>query len=613
MVKKFIGRYHYLIYMGLSFYVIDLYLRYLNLDINFGGLIALSASFFTLSWATFFMGTSLLLKAKIKKVFYLIIISFFYIMLVVNYFYFMIFNSFFSFKNLALAGEGTNYFTSVLAFISLPFILVFMVGIILIFLGLKFIPKDNIKLDKAVALFLILLSVISFFSGRYFLGPLTDKLAWDAWNHKRNVYDSFMESRKSLQVSGFYEYIIRDLYLSYLKKEKISEDDVIFVEEYFNNYADKKQTNEWTGIFKDKNLVLVLMESIDGWLITENTMPTVYKLMNEGVNFSNHFSPIYGGGATFNSEFMVNTGFMTPFNGGNAAYMFVDNIFPHSLPRLFKEKGYTANMFHLNHGRFYNRTEMSKVFGYENYHGSYEMGISPNEAVRDSHFMTNRQLRDLIIPDNNFFSFILTYSVHTPYTKNAIECSANLTEEDNVVIDNNEEMTCIRAQARETDKLFELLIEELHKDNKLDDTVIVAFSDHYPYGFTDRKTLMELKGASDHNFIHHTPFFIWHNNMEPYEVRDVSANIDILPTIADLFDLNWHPKDYLGQNVLNNNYDGFVLFADYSWYDGEVYYHINNVAKGENVSLDYINKRNSQISHLLRLNKAVLETNYFAN
>lgn len=50
------------------------------------------------------------------------------------------------------------------------------------------------------------------------------------------------------------------------------------------------------------------MESIDSWLVNEEVMPTLTKLASEGLNFTNRYAPVFGGGATINSEFAANTG-----------------------------------------------------------------------------------------------------------------------------------------------------------------------------------------------------------------------------------------------------------------------------------------------------------------
>lgn len=51
-------------------------------------------------------------------------------------------------------------------------------------------------------------------------------------------------------------------------------------------------------------------------------MPTFYKLSKNSINFVNHYSFTSGGGSTFNSEFMINTGYSTAYNYNMNAYSF---------------------------------------------------------------------------------------------------------------------------------------------------------------------------------------------------------------------------------------------------------------------------------------------------
>ena len=82
--------------------------------------------------------------------------------------------------------------------------------------------------------------------------------------------------------------------------------------------------------FKDKNVIFLQLEGTDNWLITKEDTPTLYNMMNNSINFTNHYSYYNGGGSTFNSEFAVNTGFITPLSYTQNAYTFNKNTFPYS-------------------------------------------------------------------------------------------------------------------------------------------------------------------------------------------------------------------------------------------------------------------------------------------
>jgi len=181
-----------------------------------------------------------------------------------------------------------------------------------------------------------------------------------------------------------------------------NEKDIAYLDDYFKTYNESKvemadvASDDLKGIFKGKNAVIILMESIDDWMVNKEMMPNLTKIMADSINFTNHYAPIYGGGATFNSEFMLNTGYMTPLNGETASNKYGRNYFPFSLPNLFIADGYDANAYHQNVSSFYNRGQMSKVFGYKNYYSSTELGVPYNIAVNDTHFLTSEKIRKLL-------------------------------------------------------------------------------------------------------------------------------------------------------------------------------------------------------------------------
>lgn len=611
-INDYMKRYSFIIFIFFSFFVLDVYTRYYIPSSDLIKFRTESPNLFTLSWICFFIGIISISKIRIRKVLYVLLISFFCILFLINNIYYSVFNSFFSFKLFGLADEGVSYISSVLKTMNTKILLVIFISLVLCCLAIKLFPKDRKKTDVYIGVFFIVLSIIFYKKAIYFLGPAVDPLEWDSWNYKRNIYNSFSDTKKSLKVSGFYEYLARDIYISFFKKEiKNIDKDITYLDDYFNGNNEllniMENNEEYKSIFKNKNVIIILMETIDSWMITEEIMPTVYNLMNNGINFSNHYAPIYGSGATFNSEFMINTGYMTPFNGGLPTYEYGDNNYKNSLANLFRLDNYTANNIHYNTGDFYNRKEMTKAFGYQNYYSGIELGYK--NSLLDSNFMLEKELRDKIIPDSKFMSFYTTYSAHLPYSFSGGNCQLIKEKIDNA--SDTEELICIKTQANDTDKFFQLLLDSLEEKGIIDETVIIGITDHYNYGISDKNYLYSVKETSDYNLISNVPFFIWNKNINPITITKTNSNIDILPTLAYLFGLDYNPNHYIGQNIFDENYNGFVFFGDYSWYDGQTYYKDGTVISGIQKEKEYIINMNKKINNILDINKKVLETNYF--
>ena len=259
---------------------------------------------------------------------------------------------------------------------------------------------------------------------------------------------------------------------------------------------------------------MVQLEGIDSWLINKNDTPTLYSMMNSGYNFTNHYSFYTGGGSTFNSEFAVNTGFITPMSYTKNAYQFNRNEFPNTLAKLFKNEGYSVNAFHMNSAEFYNRGLNYRNFGYDNYYGLVDaLGYSAEgfnlSSVSDASYeldrtlIENKEFSEKMFEGDKFFDYIITYTPHTPFTpeKGIGKLVAEMKYGEGNIPDDMSEEELVLLEAGETDYFVGLLLDELEKRELLEDTVIVAFADHYLYTIEDKTVLDKYKNTENNLFI----------------------------------------------------------------------------------------------------------------
>jgi len=522
----------YIFYMSFPLIAMDFITRLFGHKIDYYFTFGTAPNLFTLSWIILFISISLLFKKKIGKYIYLTVNLFFLLMFLVNNIYYSMTNTFFDFILLESASEGSAYIldtiknANILIYISAGFI------IFLIYKGYKKIPyktKSNLKPLLFVFIYFIVLHSIATFS----LGKAFNTLEWSTWLNPKNNYIAFNDNNKSMKISGLYEYTIRGFYITYLKTDEVQkEEDKIFLDEAYKNNAEHK--NKYTGIFEGKNLILIQLEGIDDWIITKEDTPTLYKMMNNSINFKDHYSYYNGGGSTFNSEFAVNTGFITPLSYTQNAYTFNKNAFPDSLANIFKSDGYTVNAFHMNTGEYYSRTTNYKNWGYDNYYGLKDINEYEEE---DNTYMLDRELildetfNELMFPTNTkFVNYLITYSLHLPFTNTNGVCKL-LYNMDNLDNEENEfrqmtEIECIKKQAKETDYMMELLLQQLEEKGLINDTVIVAFADHYLYTISNQN-ILSLYKKTNNNLINHTPFFIWSNDIKKTTVSKTTSQLNI--------------------------------------------------------------------------------------
>ena len=610
IVKAFIKKYCYIFLLALPFILIDIFTRY---KVEFYGLLKPVPNIFTLLWISLILCICLFSKKKIGKIIYILFFILSLALYLVNNIYYSMTGVFFDFSMVLLASEGSEYLLDAIKNCDLS-VYLFLIPIFITFvLAIKVYPKEEHKSYKGIIvtifIFILLHSVTP-----VFLGKANEELTWSTWRNPRNIYNSFNDNNKAIKVSGLYEYTVRNFYITFLKSDEgANQKDLDFLKE---EYSKEKEVNKnkYTGKYKDNNLIIVQLEGLDSWLINKNDTPTLYNMMKNSINFTNHYSYYNGGGSTFNSEFAVNTGFITPLSYTQNAYTFNKNSFPYSLAHLFKEQGYTVNAFHMNTKEYYSRGTNYKNWGYDNYYGLVDQNTYKDHSYYlDRELLLNEEFKEKMFGSEKFVDYIITYTNHMPFSPEKGNCKMLLDldskENENVSYDLTEE-DCARRQAKETDYMMELLVKELKERELFDKTTIVVLTDHYLYTLSDKSILDKYKNTSN-NLINHTPFFIYTNNKDKKTIKTVTSQLNVLPTVLNLFGIDYNPNYYIGQDALSNNYQKLVFFSDYSWYDGNVYVDGGVVTNNKYINQNALEEKNYNVNYLIKKNDLTLKYNYF--
>lgn len=605
-VNRFIKRYKGYIYLFLSLYILDLSLRiFHNANIHYYQWIYPIPNLFSILWIVFILYLVKLLNNKLGKTLFFITYVLSLGLFLTHSIYYSFFNLFFDFSVLSVAGEGTAYFNSVLSSIDISQIITIMLSVLLCVIGIKNINHSkHFEYKKALIAFGIFIVIHTILP--IFLGRSSSELTWDEWRNARTIYKTYNDNNKSLMVSGMYEYNIRNFYVNYLRPEEgITKEEKEILEKNFETDI-PSEPNKYTSVFEGKNIIIVQLESIDSFLVTKNTMPTLYNLTKNSINFKNHYSFTSGGGSTFNSEFMVNTGYSTAYNSNKNAYSFSKNNFKYSLANLLKERGYTSNVFHMNTSEYYSRAVNYKAFGYEKYYGLQDIKNYKNkEYWLDTELIKNETFNELIFDSEGpTLNYIITYSAHMPFSSNKGVCHL-LTDVKGLT-----EYQCLKIQAKETDDMLKLLIKNLRERDKLDDTVLVIFSDHYLYTLEDKTLLDKYKDTST-NLINYTPFIIYNNGNVYETVSEVNSQLDILPTLLNMMGVSYNTNNYIGTDIFSANYDPLVFFPDGSYYNGKTYIANGEYLKGQKMSKAKISKYNEIVKNKMTLNDAIIKSDYF--
>lgn len=609
---QYIVSHRYTIYLAVPFLLMDIVTRAFGYQIEYFPVFYPAPNIFTLIWIFLFLGIVTSLKGIGSKIAYWILFAIFFVLFLTNTIYYTLTSFYFSFNLVLMAGEGHAYIWDTIIHAN-P--IIYLSAVIILIIAVTVSRKAPVKhtFRPKRLCFIFLIFVVLHLLAPLCLGFANSQLKWSSFKNPRNIYNSYSDSNKSMRVSGLYEYSLRNFYITFLKpKDTISAEDKEFLDKIYTG-EDKKQKDRYTGIFKDKNVIFLQLEGIDDWLLTEETMPNLYGLMKNSINFKDHYSIYTGGGSTFNSEFAVNTGFTTPISYTENVYTLNTNTFDDTMAKLFKKEGYTVNAFHMNSSGFYSRGINYKVWGYDNYFGLKDLGgYESLEYELDRELILNKTFyTNMFQQDGKFVDYIITYTPHTPFTTNKEvgKLVAELKYGKDNVPDLSEEDSA-RLMAGETDYMVELLIQALKDNDLYDNTVIVAYADHYLYTIKDKSILDKNKNTLG-NLINHTPFFIWSSDIPSEDVNEVTMQMNILPTVLNLFGIDYNSNYYLGTNALAEDYQGIAFFNDYSWYDGDVYVSNNEILNDGNISDRKMRQTSQLINDIIRKNDLTLKYDYF--
>ena len=382
-----------------------------------------------------------------------------------------------------------------------------------------------------------------------------------------------------------------------------------------NNYMDSispTKQNKYTGIFKGKNLIYIVAESFNEIGVREDLTPTLYKLVNSGFKFNNYYSS--NNLSTIGGEFQALTGL---YADSSILYTWRRglNYFPYGLANVFKKEGYNTFAYHDHFYNFQDRDKYLKALGFDNYKGCYnglEDKIKCNIWPEYDTEMIKATTDDYLNSTEPFMVYYMTVSGHLAYNFGGNEVAIKNREKVNNLPYSDSVKAYLATQIELNDAL-ELLINTLEEKNKLDDTVIVLLADHYPYGLTvdQINEISDYKkdgiiGVNDSNLI------IWNSKMKTIEVDKVSMSIDVLPTVYNLFGIDYDSRLFAGSDILSTR-EGMAIFNERSWVTdkGKYFGSSNNFVQSEEADGNYIKTINNIMNNKISISKLIVKNNYY--
>lgn len=583
---------------------------------------------------------SFLIKRKNRHKYLITVSIIFALICIVNANYFSYYSSFVSFSLLATTSQLGGVTDAVFDVIKIEYILFLWQPIFLIYIYTRlkkkndYLYKDN-SLDKKVYFpsFIITGAAILALISVFLTGTEWSRFT-KMWNRESVVY-----------TFGIYTYQINDLFQSLEPKiNNIFGHDKSLkkVKEYYEQNPYTPSKNDYTNIFKGKNVIAIHAESFQDIAMDLSfnnvpVAPNMKKLSEEGLFFSNFYAQV-AVGTSSDTEFTLSTSLM-PSNSGTVFVSYFDREYV-SIQKLFKEKGYYVFSMHGNNGEMWNRNTMYKTLGYDYFYSksSYDIDEIIGLGLSDKSFLrqTVEKLKEINNEHKNWYGTVITLTNHTPFgdseimddypTTKTVEIDGEQVTRDYI---NGTTLGNYLKSVHYADQALGEFITNLDNAGLLENTVIVIYGDHdakisqkyynmlYNYDPIQDKVLEpEDEGYVEYNKYNYiqdkkVPLIIWTKDKKyQANIKTPTGMIDVLPTLGNMF--NIHSDYQLGHDVMSLK-DNVVVQSDGSYITSKIIY---DSQKGSIYSLDneavdgsYIEEKTKYANEIIDISQDIINYN----
>lgn len=407
--------------------------------------------------------------------------------------------------------------------------------------------------------------------------------------------------------------------------EKETDKNIAKMHNYFGSLTPTKE-NEYTGKFKDKNLIFIVAEGFSPYAVDKDLTPTLYKLSHEGIQCTNYYTPGWGV-STSDGEYTSLLGLM-PATGVHSMEYSADRNMYFSLGKLLGKQGYNTYAFHNHTYTYYGRHKSHPNLGYT-YKGignGLELDYSsyyPNKNYKtrwpNSDYLMALATEEVYMGEQPFHTYYLTVSGHMLYTFMGNSMSTYHKDEVAQLQYESEQVKAYLACQIELDLMLKELVETLQKKGIADDTVIVLTADHYPYGLqqaNEKDYYSELAGYDTSSTFekYRNTLILWHEGLESIIIDEPTYSLDVLPTLCNLFGLDYDSRLLMGRDFLSDA-SSLVCFSNRSWitdkgrYDSSTKTFTPN--EGVTVADDYVKTVSSIVSKKFTYSDLILKKDYY--
>jgi len=317
--------------------------------------------------------------------------------------------------------------------------------------------------------------------------------------------------------------------------------------------AEPSLKNQFTGIFKGKNLIFLTLEAFSPFMLSEELTPTLYKMSHESFVFTDYYQPAWGG-STSTGEWSNLTGLYPDKTTAMRTSGKLD--MGYTIGNALLRQGYTSLAYHNGSYTYYDRDKTHKNLGYSEWI-ALGSGLKLTSQWPASDLEMFEVTMDDYINSQPFNIYYMTISGHSNYgfSYNAMAAKHKETV-DNLPYSNK--VKAFIACNLELEAAMTYMLDRLSEAGILENTVIVMSPDHYPYGLVenqDRDYFSELAGHSlERTFEYYESYLAIYcaSIKQPVIINDPVYSLDILPTLLNLFGIDFESRMFTGRDALSN-------------------------------------------------------------
>ena len=404
------------------------------------------------------------------------------------------------------------------------------------------------------------------------------------------------------------EYNVMDIDFSKLIGNEKNE-EVKAMHKFFQS-MEPTAKNDMTGKYKGYNLILLTAEGFSPYAVHKEVTPTLYKLVHEGYNFSNFYTPIWGV-STSDGEYVALQS-LIPKSGVWSFQRSGSNHLPFVLGNQLKKLNYKTNAYHNHTYTYYGRNISHPNMGYD-YKGLGN-GLDVKETWPESDLEMLEKTVDDYINNEPFHAYYMTVSGHMQYsfTGNYIAWKNKKHVEH---LPYSEQAKAYLATQIELDRALEHLLNKLEEAGVADRTLIALSADHYPYGLDD-ETIDELAGHNvEKNFeLYKSTFILYNKGMEPTTITKPASSLDILPTLSNLMGIEYDSRLLMGRDIFSDSMP-LVTFLNKSFITDKGKYNAVTgkfiANDGVEVDAEYVEYVKSLVQAKFYYSTKILDHNYY--